>query len=564
MKQPRGRKWVAYAASLAALGFLLAGCSQNGGTSDNTSDEATRNNQTKTNQQTEVEAPKEKGKISVTVYDRGNVPSTEGTTEENRWTKYLNEKGPSDVRFVAVPRWESKQKLNVLFASASAPDLIFEYDPYIKNPLYDQKQLMPINDMIDQYSSAYKQMLADYPVLGKVGTKSDGKLYEFARLSEVVPIHAVLIREDWLKKLNLSVPQTTEELYEVAKAFAEQDPDGNSQKDTYGMAISFQSGQVVDQIFQATRWVEKDGKLTRNWDNFKAVAAFKKRLFDEGIVDKDFLNDKNGAKAKQDFINGKLGIYPLQLNWYNFTTGELASLKKNVPDAVVTPIPYPQSPAGRFNPAFTNPVQATAVVNAHAKNPEAIMQYVDFLVSQDTVKALKYGIEGEHWKKGANGCPEPIDPDKSKNEVGYTADLQMLSSGILDPQCGKMEQQFNPSVPVQAEGLAMFKKALEIYLDPSKPYVDITHPEHLPQIPKDIDTISTNIGKPIEDIWVKAVLGGSGYTPEMAMKEAMDTWEKGEGKKVEQWFATWWETGREDAFLADDIYAMLKQQRGIN
>ncbi|MCR2805619.1 extracellular solute-binding protein [Paenibacillus soyae] len=558
MKRTNRRKWFTNSALLAAVCVLLAGCTQNGGTSGNPSNEPTS-----TNQPAETEQPKARGEISVTVYDRGNVPSTEGTTEENRWTKWLNENGPTDVRFVAVPRWESKQKLNVLFASASAPDLIFEYDPYIKNPLYDQKQLMPINDMIDKYSTTYKELLADYPVLGKVGTKSDGKIYEFARLAEVVPIHALLIREDWLKKLNLSVPQTTEELYEVAKAFAEQDPDGNNQKDTYGIAISFQSGQVVDQIFQATRWVEKDGKLTRNWDNFKAVAEFKKRLFDESIIDKDFLNDKNGAKAKQDFINGKLGIYPLQLNWYGFTNGELASLKKNVPDAEVTPIPYPESPAGRFNPAFTNPVQATAVVNAHAKNPEAIMQYVDFLVSQDTVKALKYGIEGEHWQNGANGCPAPIDPEKTKIEVGYTADLLMLSSGVLDEQCGRVEQQFNTTIPIQAEGLAMYKKALEIYLDPSKPYVEITHPEHLPQIPKDIDTISTNIGKPIDDIWVKAVLGGSGYTPEMAMKEAMDTWEKGEGKKVEQWFETWWETSREEAFLADDIYDMMRQQRGL-
>ena len=71
------------------------------------------------------------------------------------------------------------------------------------------------------------------------------------------------------------------------------------------MAISLQSGIVIDQVFQATNWIVKDGGVTRNWDNFKAVAEFKKRLFDEGIVDKDYLNDKNGVKAKQDFINGR-------------------------------------------------------------------------------------------------------------------------------------------------------------------------------------------------------------------------------------------------------------------
>ncbi|MFC0212021.1 extracellular solute-binding protein [Paenibacillus chartarius] len=500
--------------------------------------------------------------ISSTVYDRSNVPSTEGSTENNRWTKWLNENGPANVNFVAVPRFESRQKLNVMFASASAPDLIFEYDPFIKNPLYDQKMLMPIDDMIEKYSTEYKKLLKQYPALKKVGTKADGKLYEFGRLQEVLPIHAILIREDWLKKLNLQAPTTTEELYQVAKAFAENDPDGNGQKDTYGMAISLQSGYVINQVFQATSWVVKDGSLTRNFENFKAAAEFKKRLFDEGIVDKDYLNDKNGAKAKQDFINGKIGIYPLQIDWYGFTINELASLKKNVPDAAVAPLPYPRSPAGQFNPAYTNPVQATAVVNAHAKHPEAIMSYVDFLVKPETMKTLKYGIENEHWNPGPNGCPLIIDAGKQKTEVSYNGDLQMLSSSILDAKCGKIETKFNPDNPIEKEGLALFKKAMDIYTDPAKPYVEITHPEHLPQLPKDIEAISVNLTKPIDDLWIKAILGGKGYTPEQAMSDAMAAWEKGSGKKVEEWFANWWKNDSKNSFLAKDIIDMMKQQTG--
>jgi putative aldouronate transport system substrate-binding protein len=540
---------------ILAAGTIIAGCSDKKGASPSPDGSAAGSPAASA-------TPVVRKEISSTVYDRSNVPSTEGTTEDNRWTKWINKNGPEDVKFVAVPRFESRQKLNVLFASASAPDLIFEYDQYIKNPLYDQKQLMPIDDLIEKYSMEYKKLLKEYPILRKVGTKSDGKLYEFARLSEVVPIHAILIREDWLKKLNLKVPTTTEEMYQVAKAFTEQDPDGNGKKDTYGMAISLQSGNVIDQVFQATNWVVKDGSLTRNFENYKAATEFKKRLFDEGIVDKDYLNDKNGAKAKQDFINGKIGIYPIQLDWYSFTINELASLKKNVPDAVVTPIAYPKSPAGQFNPAYTNPVQATAVVNAHAKNPDAVMKYVDFLVKPETAKALKYGIEGEHWKLGPNGCPQIIDTNKQKTEVSYNGDLQMLSSSILDTKCGKIENKFNPDNPLEKEGLAMFKKAMEIYTDPNKPYVDITHPEHMPQIPKEIDTISANLTKPVGDLWVKAILGGKDYTPEQALKDAQATWEKGDGKKVEEWFANWWKNDSKNNFLAKDIIDMMKQQTG--
>ncbi|MDQ1914662.1 extracellular solute-binding protein [Paenibacillus sp. GD4] len=532
------------AALLLTTGLVLAGCSkeekpQAGGNSN---------------------TPEARKDITATIYDRGSVPAAEGTIEENRWTKWLNEKGPVNVKFTAVPRFESQQKLNVLFASASAPDLIFEYAPHIKNPLVDQKLLMPIDEMVEKYSTTYKQMLKEYPSLKKVGMKADGKLYEFARLAEVYPIHALLIREDWLKKLNLQAPQTTEELYQVAKAFAENDPDGNGKKDTYGMAISLQSGQVVDQIFQATRWVVKDGAVVRNWDSFTAVTDFKKRLFDEGIIDKDFLNDKNGAKARQDFVNGKIGIYPLQINWVSFAQNELTSLKKNAPEAVVTPIPYPKSPAGQFNPAFSNPVQATAVVNASTKNPDAVMKFIDFLVKPETANTLKNGIEGEHWKLGANGCPEPISADKRKQEVSWNIDFQMMSSNVLDAKCGKLAVSFNLNDPIQKEGFEMYKKAMQIYTDPNKPYVEITHPEHMPQHPKDIEALSSPITKPIDDTYIKAILGGKAYTPEQASKEAKDIWDKGNGKKIEEWYKNWYEKDSKNAFLAKDIYEVLKQQ----
>lgn len=547
--------WLAKSvALLITLVLLLSGCSQTPAPTE-------PEDETDATDVTDAKTPEAKKDISVTVYDRGSVPAAEGTIEDNRWTKWINEHGPANVKFVAVPRFESQQKLNVLFASSSAPDLIFEYAPHIKNPLIDQGLLMPLDDMIEEHSTTYKQMLQQYPALKKVGTKADGKMYEFARLAEVYPIHALLIREDWLKKLNLQIPQTTEELYQVAKAFAENDPDGNGEKDTYGIAISFQSGQVVDQIFQATRWVVKDGTVTRNWDNFTAVTDFKKRLFDEGIIDKDFLNDKNGAKAKQDFVSGKVGIYPLQINWVSFAQNELTSLKKNVPDAVVTPIPYPKSPAGQFNPAFSNPVQATAVVNASTKNPDAVMKYIDFLVNPETANTLRNGIEGEHWQAGASGCPEPVSMDKRKEEVSWNGDFQMMSSTILDTKCGKLETGFNLSDPVQKEGFDMYKKAMEIYTVPSKPYVEITHPEHMPQLPEDIEAISAPMVKPIDDMFIKGILGGKGYTAEQATKDAKDTWDKGNGKMIEDWFKQWYEKDSNNAFLAKDIYEVMEQQQ---
>ncbi|MDF2671488.1 MAG: extracellular solute-binding protein, partial [Paenibacillus sp.] len=107
--------------------------------------------------------PAKRGAIAVSVYDRGNIPPEEGNWDKNRWVEWINKNGPVDVKYTPVPRWESFPKFNALLASGSAPDLILEYDANYRNSWYSQKLLMPIDEMVDKYSTNYKQILEKYP-----------------------------------------------------------------------------------------------------------------------------------------------------------------------------------------------------------------------------------------------------------------------------------------------------------------------------------------------------------------------------------------------------------------
>lgn len=504
----------------------------------------------------------ERGSITSSLYDRGSVPAAEGTMEDNRWTKWLNENGPANVKYVPIPRWESTEKFNTLFASGKAPDLLFEYSAGPKSTWYQQKQLMPLDDLINEHSTDYKQLLEKYPSLRKAGTLDDGKLYYVGRLNEVTPIRAIFVRKDWLEKLNLEAPTTTEEMFEVAKAFAKQDPDGNGKDDTYGMAISHQSARTLDQVFQNMGFVMRNDGIERAWDSAVAATEYRKRLYDEGIIDRDYLNDKNGEKAKQDFVTGKLGIYPVLLKWEQFNKNEYATLKQNVPDAEIIPIAYPESPAGSFNPTFQNPVQMTAAVNRGAKNPEAVMQYIDFLVKPTTATTLQFGLEGVHHELDAGGCPVLTDGDK-KAEVGYMTDATMLSSSslVLEGKCGTASL-FNTDIPIEKEGLEMFEMGKDIYFDLSRPYSEITHSEHMPQLPKELDLVMGETGKAMDDIWVKAIVSGSSYSVQQALEDAKKIWENGKGPEAEEWMSNWYAENKDTAFLAKDIYDFVKQQEG--
>lgn len=500
----------------------------------------------------------ERGSITATVYDRGNVPTSEGTTEDNRWTKWINENGPVDVTFVAIPRTGSGEKLNVLFASGTAPDLIFEYAPSVKTPLYQQKQLMPIDDMIENYSTTYKALLEQYPDLRKAGTMDDGQLYQFGRVQRIIPKRCVAIRKDWLDKLGLDVPVTLDDYYNVMKAFVEQDPDGNGQDDTLGMAISYRASETFDQMIPGGVYGIVDGQYQYTWDRLQTRLEFKKKLYDENMIDKEYMTDKNGARATQSFVTGKTGIYPWLVDYQQFLKTDYKTLKENVPEAEIIFIDYPETPWGvTYMPTLQNPVQMTAVVNAACKDPESVMKYVDFACSKEFAQALKYGVEGEHYEL-VDGKAVTIDQDKYTNEVAYNVDLMMLTydADWLDLQPDYAG--FKVDDPFEREGYELYCQAMETYLDPNLEYADFAISEHMPQLPKDLQTINANIN--LNDYYDKAVVSGEEYTVEQAINDAKAAWEQGGGDQILEWYQNWYETESENAFSAEDAIAMMVEQ----
>ncbi len=550
MKLPRHRL---RAAALAALLVAATGCSSAGGQVD-AGDASNRS----------------RSAITVSIYDRGTIPSSEGTIANNKITQWINDAGPVDVRFVPIPRTRSEETMSVLFASDEAPDLILEYAPQMKYTWMDQQLLRPLDDMIERYSTTYKELLRQFPELRIAGTGADGKLYQLGRINETIPQRGMFIRKDWLDKLNLPVPKTTEELYEAARAFTLQDPDGNGIDDTYGIAMSYNSGEALDEMFGVTYpdYVLQDGELVHGWDHIEAVTAFKKRLYAEGLTDPYYYTDKNGTRAKWEFITGKVGIMLEQFNVpMMFYTEFYEPLKRHVPDAELAVMPYPSTPVGSFNPIFVNPVQMTAVVNARAGDPEAVMAYVDFAASPAFMKTMYYGFEGVHSETKPDACPRMTDLAKWRTEFNYgSGDFAMLASPILSGSCHFGAEKLDVRDPDQLRVKELFELNSS-YVDFDLPVAGPTHSEHMPQPPKELQEILKQTVKRTSardgDIWTKAVLTPS-YSAAEAKADAIAAWEKAGGRRVDEWYRNFYANERHRIILTEDIYRIFKQQRAMS
>ncbi|WP_246608593.1 extracellular solute-binding protein [Paenibacillus agaridevorans] len=534
-----------------AAAMLLAGCSDGGnGATTNKGSQSGGEPSQKTQTSDPTATPETRGDITVTVYDRNNIPPEEGNWDKNRWTEWINEEGPANVKFVPVPRWESLQKLNVLFASKSAPDLILEYDTGYRNQWYAQKLLQPIDEMVEQHSTTYKALMEQFPQLRKLGTKDDGKLYEVGRVSPLGAGHQLFIRQDWLDELKLETPGTADELREVAKAFASQDPDRNGAADTFGLNLSGNGFSILSHMFGygEVMWRFEGEEFIHEWDRLRASVAFQKELFDAGVVDKDFLADKNGEKAKQDFLTGKLGIYLHQ----SLNANDYDTFKQNNPDGKLAILQLPSSTFGQFSPVIGSPIQMVGAVNAAAKDTKAVMEYIDFMIEPSNARTIISGQEGVHWQKNAQGCPAPIDAEKNKIEASYTGDLSMLASQLLFGKCA-----FNEQMPQDTDT----QKALrELQLAANAAYVSrdrqipTLKPEYLPVLPQELSTIVKNVETQIKDLWLKAIASGKSYNADQALADAKNIWDSAGGLLVDAYYSDWYKENKNNAFLLEDLY----------
>lgn len=128
----------------------------------------------------------------------------------------------------------------------------------------------------------------------------------------------LFIRKDWREKLGYEVPKTWEDLYALAKAFTENDPDGDGKANTYGyvMPLSNTRGYTAwftsDLIWQAGgQFLEKKGDgyvaSLATPEGEKAI-SFARKMVCDGYAQPAAVTSTTGDTTPV-FASGQAGIY---------------------------------------------------------------------------------------------------------------------------------------------------------------------------------------------------------------------------------------------------------------
>ncbi len=239
---------------------------------------------------------------------------------------------------------------------------------------------------------------------------------------------AVFVRKDWREKLGIEKPKTWDDLYNLAKAFTEQDPDGNGKADTYGYVMPLSTTRGYASWFMSDLIWQAGGKfLTSNSTGFKAslatpevekAMAFAKKMVCDGYAQPASITSTTGD-ATPVFNSGQAGIYrsgPYHLSSFYKEPGK---------DKIEVIVP-PAGPAGSASLA-----EGTAAFMLAGNDDTAdAKKFLEYLVSDEGQKmGMGVGVEGDSLPVVRLSVNKHINTEEVYNDKNWNTFAEQYASG---------------------------------------------------------------------------------------------------------------------------------------
>lgn len=303
------------------------------------------------------------------------------------------------------------ERLNTLIASDDLPDMF-------KVPNNMLEQLIE-DDMLADLTTVYQDFASDRlktftEANGKralEGSMVEGKMYGVPIAgNEQASRTVVMIRKDWLDKLKLDVPESIDDVWEIAEAFQKNKLGGEN---TIGIPMDKTLSQVgaIASAYGAHRNIyEVNGKGELQYSSIqpemkKALKVINEK-FEDGVIDMEFIA-KDNEKVNEELKGNKAGI------WFSGTganAGVIEPVLTSNPEAKFIAVPIQMSDGTVASQEMPTTAGDFWVVKKGAKNPEALFKLLNFTLEKwDSLVTLDefstYNYNSPTGQEGFHGFP---------------------------------------------------------------------------------------------------------------------------------------------------------------
>lgn len=308
------------------------------------------------------------------------------------------------------------ERKNLALAGGDYPDIFYCGGITIQDEetYGPQGVFLALENYIDKYGPHIKKVLEENPEIRKAITASDGHIYSLPYIvrTKTIAANILYINMEWLSNAGKTKPGTVDEFYDVLKAFKENDPNKNGQKDeiplSFWKQVAAGPGNIKG-LFHPFFYAAFSGQAGGpNFDlqgdkviynpvepAFKDYLAYIRKLYSEGLLENEMFTqtlEQYMAKYKE----GKMGISAVSLSTV-LKPGEPAPYELISPLTSATNSKKVTADIPGVNPG-------TFVLTNKCKYPEAMIRWADvfFRTIDENVEGLCglsnfLGIYGDNW-----------------------------------------------------------------------------------------------------------------------------------------------------------------------
>ncbi|WP_078381871.1 type 2 periplasmic-binding domain-containing protein [Sutcliffiella halmapala] len=415
---------------------------------------------------------------------KGFVEETEKEAEISiDWDIYLNSE------------WADKK--SILMAGGELPDAFWGSLSLSDSDIAKNAgAFIPLEELIEENMPNLKAAFDADPALRAMVTSPDGHIYSLPKKLPLRPIagNSLYINQKWLDNLNLSMPETYEEFYQVLKAFKEQDANGNGdlhdeipyQGDVMGYILPF----GLPKGSYSTSMTVKDGKpvFIPTAEAYREGIEWMHKAYSEGLIDQEtFTQDTSMAEAKRK--NDEISLVGVSSGW----TAD-ATFGPNANEYVqLSALKGPDGEKYVMTDAIVYE-RREFMITTKAENPEKLLQWVDKFYTEDASIQTFYGSFGVGVEKVEDGTYKVLDAPE-----GESADIFAWVNSFRDFGPKFVGEGFNEKVTLPTDGGDGLKleldKQINTYVKEQFPNVVYTVDEmnRLSALSTDIDSFVSSM-----------------------------------------------------------------------
>lgn len=340
---------------------------------------------------------------------------------DNHATRYMEELTNVKIEWQAVPSASYGEKFNLVLASGDLPDVFMTYG--VSSSVVQQNgnagTFLRLNELIDDHAVNLRRILEENPFMAGLIRDQAGNIWGLPATND--DYHGLFqqklwVNRRWLDALDLDIPTTTQEFYEMLVAFRDGDPNGNGKRDEipFAGASTGWRMQLPSSLMNAfVYWSVsnpvyglylEDGAMefAAITEGYREGLRYYRRLYAEGLLDPASFTQKN-SELKQLVENPEAnligavtaGVPGVFLDMY----GASGRYRDYVtvppltgPDGTRT-IAYYGTPEGTKGP---NPNRF--LVTSACRYPEIAIKWADHRYSIEGTLNTTIGEENVNWR----------------------------------------------------------------------------------------------------------------------------------------------------------------------